>query len=116
MVFNIFANNRDDHVKNIAFIMNHDGEWSLSPAYDLTFSTGPGGEHSMTVDGEGRVPSIENIRNLGKKSGIKQNDVSLIIDQVRQVVDGWSEYAETVGVSETTMNTINDKIILNRYS
>ena len=54
MVFNIAAHNRDDHAKNFAFIMNPRGEWSLSPAYDLGFAPGPGGEHTMTVLGEGR--------------------------------------------------------------
>jgi len=54
MVFNILSCNRDDHVKNFSYLMNSSGEWALSPAYDITFSKGPGGEHSMTVDGEGR--------------------------------------------------------------
>lgn len=110
MVFNIFAYNRDDHVKNFSFIMNREGEWSLSPAYDLTFAEGPGGEHSMTVEGEGRSPSLENIHHLGKKSGLKKKDVTLIIDQIIQIVGNWSNYAETSGVGERTMKMINGKI------
>jgi serine/threonine-protein kinase HipA len=56
MVFNVACHNRDDHVKNFAFLMGPDGDWTLSPAYDLTHSAGPGGEHTMTVLGEGRSP------------------------------------------------------------
>jgi serine/threonine-protein kinase HipA len=110
MVFNILSNNRDDHVKNFSFIMNHEGAWSLSPSYDLTYAQGPGGEHSMTVDGEGRSPSRENIYSLGSKSGLKQKDVILIIDQVKQVVDNWPRYAELAGLSESTMDIIHKKL------
>lgn len=116
MVFNILANNRDDHVKNFSFIMNGEGEWSLSPAYDLTFGTGPGGEHSMTVDGEGRSPSIVNMYSLGEKSGLKKRDVTLIIDQVMQVLANWPEYAEIAGISERTMETIHTVLTSNQHS
>ncbi len=110
MVFNVFAHNRDDHVKNFAFIMDQKGEWSLSPAYDLTFSPGPGGEHSMTIDGEGKAPSRENIIRLGEKSGLNKKDLNLIIDEVAQAVTNWPQYAESAGVTQTTMKTIHDKI------
>nr|NJM04738.1 HipA domain-containing protein [Desulfobacula sp.] len=53
MIFNVMANNRDDHVKNFAFMIDTKKEWTLTPAYDLTFSKGPGGEHSMSIAGEG---------------------------------------------------------------
>lgn len=106
MVFNVFMNNRDDHVKNFAFIMNHEGEWALSPAYDLTFSTGPGGEHSMTIDGEGRTPTTTHIFNLGKKMGIKKGDISTIVDQVQETRREWPRYAEISGTTETTMERI----------
>ncbi|MEA1911440.1 MAG: type II toxin-antitoxin system HipA family toxin [Spirochaetota bacterium] len=114
MVFNIFTNNRDDHVKNFSFIMNSKGEWSLSPAYDLTFAVGPGGEHSMTVDGEGRSPSLENIYNIGEKSGLKKKNITLIIDQVLQTAATWPEYAEISGVSERTMEVIGSVLTENR--
>ncbi len=114
MVFNIITNNRDDHVKNFSFTMNRKGEWFLSPAYDLTFATGPGGEHSMTVDGEGRSPSMANIYHLGEKSGLKKKDISLIIDQVIQVTANWQEYAENAGVSGKTMEIIDSVLISNR--
>ncbi len=113
MVFNVFAHNRDDHVKNFAFIMDQKGGWSLSPAYDLTFSPGPGGEHSMTIDGEGKAPSRENIIRLGEKSGVNKKDLNLIIDEIAQVVINWPQYAKNAGVTKKTRRTIQDKIKLN---
>jgi serine/threonine-protein kinase HipA len=94
MTFNILSCNRDDHVKNFSYLMNNSGEWALSPAYDITFSKGPGGEHSMTVDGEGRSPSIKNIYSLGEKAGLKKNEVIQIIEEVSQAVNHWNVYAE----------------------
>ncbi len=110
MVFNIFANNRDDHVKNFAFIMNHKGEWSLSPAYDLIYSPGPGGEHSMTVLGEGKAPAKTDIYKIGEKHGIKKMTVGLIVDEVSEAVNGFQSYAQTAGVSKTTFKKVNAKI------
>ena len=69
MVFNILAHNRDDHVKNFAFILMPGSDWRLAPAYDLTFSPGPGGEHTMTVAGEGRQPGLEHILRIAEGAG-----------------------------------------------
>ncbi len=102
--FNVFAHNRDDHSKNFSFILNNQGEWQLSSAYDLTFSHGPHGEHSTTVMGEGRAPTIEHLKALGKKHGLKR--ALLLIEQVREAVFRWKTYAETAGVSERTLREI----------
>ncbi len=93
--------------------MDQKGEWILSPAYDLTFAPGPGGEHAMTIDGEGKSPARGNIMRLGEKSGLKKKDVNLIIDNITQIVSDWPKYAETAGVTKTTQKTIHDKIRLN---
>jgi len=107
MVFNVVANNRDDHVKNFAFIMNHTGEWSLSPAYDLIYSPGPGGEHSMTVLGEGKAPSKSDIYKVGEKHGIKKKTMGLIVDKVSDTANNFQTYAKTAGVSRSTIKKIN---------
>ena len=110
MVFNIFTNNRDDHVKNFAFIMNHQGEWSLSPAYDLIYSPGPGGEHSMTVLGEGKAPTKADIYKVGEKHGIKNKIIGLIVDEVSDAANNFQTYAKVAGVSKATFKKINAKI------
>jgi serine/threonine-protein kinase HipA len=111
MTFNILSCNRDDHVKNFSYLMNSSGEWALSPAYDITFSKGPGGEHSMTVDGEGRSPSIKNIYSLGEKAGLKKNEVIQIVEEVSQAVNHWNVYAEKAAVSEKSMEIIQQELI-----
>ena len=107
MVFNILANNRDDHVKNFGFLMDHEGKWSLSPAYDLVYSHGPGGEHSMTVSGEGKAPTETDIYKLSEKHGIKKNNAHLIVEQVSDAVNRFQTHALTAGVSKSTRNKIN---------
>ena len=66
-VFNVLAHNRDDHARKFSFIMERDGTWGLSPAYDLTYSQGPGGEHSTSVLGHGKATTREHLIALGKK-------------------------------------------------
>ena len=106
MVFNIFTNNRDDHVKNFAFIMDHEGEWTLSPAYDLIYSPGPGGEHSMTISGEGKSPAKSDIYGLGEKHGIGKQVIDRIVEQVSDAANRFITHAQSAGVSKATHNKI----------
>ncbi len=110
MVFNILAHNRDDHVKNFAFIMNHEGEWSLSPAYDLTYSPGPGGEHSMTVLGEGKTPKKSDVYSIGEKHGMKKREIGLIVEAVSDAVNRFQSHAQTAGVSKAIWKKIDADI------
>lgn len=103
--FNVFAHNRDDHSKNFSFLMDANGEWSFAPAYDLTFSFGPGGEHSALVMGEGRAPGKSHLMKLAKKFQIKK--AGEIIDQVQEVISQWTEFAREAEVGENSLRTIN---------
>lgn len=94
MVFNVYARNRDDHAKNHAFLMNADGRWILSPAYDLTFSSGPGGEHSVDIAGEGRSPDMKHLLTVSRQASISDQDARDVIDQVRTAIEGWQQFAE----------------------
>ena len=103
MVFNIFTGNRDDHVKNFSFIYNHkDLRWSPAPAYDLTFSEGPGGEHSMTIDGKGKNIKTDDILAVAKKADISQKTARNIIDQVKESLLKWKEIADIAGIPDRT--------------
>jgi len=95
-VFNLFTHNRDDHAKNFSFLLKKN-QWYLSPAYDLTFSFGPGGEHSTTYLGEGRIPTIEHLNLLAKKHNIK--NVSTMIQEVQEAVSMFEKFAKDVGLS-----------------
>jgi len=110
MVFNIIFNNRDDHVKNFAFIMDHDGNWSLSPAYDITYAIGPNGEHTMTVLGEGKAPRIQDVYKVCDNHSIKQKEIDVIIEQVIDASKKFSFYAEEYSLSAKMRKEIEVKI------
>lgn len=107
MVFNVATHNRDDHAKNFAFILNDQtGEWALSQAYDLTYSPGPGGEHTTTVLGEGKQPTREHCLKLAKNAGIKPTKAKAILDEVNDAVIRWSKFASKAGCSKTVTSSI----------
>ena len=102
--FNVFAHNRDDHGKNFSFLMNESGHWKLAPAYDLTFSYGPGRQHSTTILREGASPNIKHLLALGEMFGLK--DRKEVIEQVREVVSNWGQYAEEAGVTKASSTMV----------
>ncbi len=71
MMFNVRIGNKDDHSKNFSFVMNEDGEWKLSPAYDLTPSEGINGEHTALVNGKGANITDDDFKAVAKRFGIK---------------------------------------------
>ena len=72
MCFNVFAHNRDDHSKNFTYLYDEENDrWSLSPAYDLTYSNTYYGEHTTTVDGNGRNPGRKELLAVGIAAGLK---------------------------------------------
>lgn len=106
--FNVLAHNRDDHAKNFSFLLNERGEWGFAPAYDLTFSYGPGGEQSTMVMGEGKKPGVEQLQALGKKHGLK--NAPDILARVQKAVSRWKKHAEKAGVTGKSAAEIGKKI------
>jgi serine/threonine-protein kinase HipA len=109
-VFNVLSHNRDDHAKNFSFLMNELGQWTLSPAYDLTFSSGPGGEQSMTVTGEGRNPNISHLRALGGKAGFNHVMIDNIIERTKYALSQWESLSKEYGVLKDNINFIASKL------
>jgi serine/threonine-protein kinase HipA len=103
MLFNVLAHNRDDHGKNTSYIMNWDGEWSLAPAYDLTFSPGPGGHHTIAVHGETASPTWAGMLALARPAGIDEPTAVAILEQVREAVDAWPVEARAHEVDAGTI-------------
>lgn len=88
MCFNVFAHNRDDHSKNFSFLYDEDeNQWYLSPAYDLTYSSTYYGEHTTTVDGNGKNPGEKELLSVGRKAGMKEADCMKIIHRIRDCVN-----------------------------
>lgn len=106
--FNVFAHNRDDHSKNFSFLMDNNGNWSFAPVYDLTFSYGPGGEHSAVVMGEGKHPNKSHLLKLAKKFQLKKG--LEIVQEVADVISGWRTFAELAEVRTDSAKTINRKL------
>lgn len=111
-VFNVLSHNRDDHSKNFAFLMDAEGIWSLAPAYDLTFSASSQGYHSTACAGNYVDPGKKELLELASDLSINKSKV--IIDEVKGVVERWSEYAKLCGVLETSVKTIENSLMIIR--
>lgn len=109
-VFNVLAHNRDDHSKNFSYLLNDEGNWALSPAYDLTFSSGPRGEQSTLVMGEGSRPGLSHLRSLGEEAKIATARIEDIIDSTRAALSHWENLAGQYGVSASNIKLISSKI------
>lgn len=114
MVFNVRALNRDDHVRNHAFLMNAAAEWSLAPAYDVSFSAGPGGEHSISIAGDGRYPGKGAINEVARVAGIKPVRRDQIIDAVDSALCSWEEVAGNCGVPDFLIEDIGSEMVIAR--
>jgi serine/threonine-protein kinase HipA len=104
MVFNVLARNQDDHVKNIAFLIDREGAWSLAPAYDVIWSYKPGnpwlGFHQMSINGKRDAFTVADLRGVAGVAGLPRGRGEKILAEVSDAVSGWQEIAEEVGVDE----------------
>jgi serine/threonine-protein kinase HipA len=109
-VFNVVARNQDDHVKNIAFLMNKQGGWRLSPAFDLTYAMNPEGKwtnrHQMSINNKLDHFEREDLLALGQSAGIKKNQTNNMLEQAVQTVQNWPLYAARAGVPEDWVSKI----------
>jgi serine/threonine-protein kinase HipA len=107
---NVLACNRDDHLKNFAFLMDEKGVWRLAPLYDFTFHTGPNGWQTLSVAGEGENPRKEHLVKLAEQVDLRPRDAREIIDQTRHAVAGFNKLARAAGVSKTTLARVNARL------
>jgi len=100
MVFNVIARNQDDHTKNIAFVMTQDGQWKLSPAFDVTYSHNPSGRwtnrHQMSIAGKRDGFTRDDLLAVGQSIRLKSAD--RVIDEVTDAVSRWPEFARQANV------------------
>jgi len=101
--FNVVARNQDDHVKNIAFLMQPDGRWSLAPAYDLTYSFNPQGSwtrrHQMSINGKTDGFEFADFEQLARTASMKRGRAAEIFQEVGASVARWPEFAAAVGIA-----------------
>ena len=113
-VFNVLFNNRDDHCKNFSFRMDSTRHWKVSPAYDLTFSSGPGGEHQMDVCGEGRSITRAKLLELCRTGGLNEAWGSTVVDRITQVAGTFKQTATVHSIRKTTVQFMTSAIEANR--
>lgn len=116
MVFNIVARNQDDHVKNIAFLMDRRGQWSLAPAYDVTWSYNPTGDwtsaHQMTLNGKRDGFTLSDFEACAEVALLKRGEARRIIQEVKRAVSRWRDYADEVGVDPQQRDGIQETLRL----
>ena len=108
MAFNVAATNNDDHAKNISFLADSHGHWSLAPAYDLTFAFNPTGEwtnqHQMSINGKFRGIGYDDLMTAADRFSVQRAKQSLT--NIHTALDSWSEYARQAGIPSKQADTI----------
>ncbi|AXH16475.1 hypothetical protein CP985_14140 [Malaciobacter mytili LMG 24559] len=100
MIFNILIFNFDDHAKNFAYLMDKDGNWKISPAYDITYSKGLAKQHTTTVSGKGLRIKRHEVLEIAARQTIKNTKAKMIIEDCIRAVVGFKELAYEVGLDE----------------
>jgi serine/threonine-protein kinase HipA len=117
MVFNIVGRNQDDHVKNIAFLMDKAGNWSLAPAYDMTYSFNPDGAwtstHQMTLNGKRDGFVRDDFDACARSASMKRGQATKILADVVNVFANWKNYANRAGVDDRTRTQVQNALRLN---
>lgn len=117
MVFNVMATNYDDHTKNFSFMLKQNGRWQLAPAYDVCYSYDPTNvwvnQHTLSINGKHKNLTKADLLTIAKANSIKKGEK--IIDEIRETVSNWMDYAERVSVSEGLSKRINDNLVALKF-
>ena len=113
MVFNLLANNTDDHNKNFSFLMDEQGRWSLSPAYDMTYIFNTGGflpetRHCLMIRGKYTDITLDDVMQLAEENGIRK--AGSIIHQVVEAIKDFRQFALKHGAKERWINAIENTL------
>lgn len=105
-VFNVLMHNRDDHSRNFAYRMNAERRWQLSPAFDLTFSEGPRGQHATSVAGEGQAPTRAHLMHVAQRGGLNAKQAEKTIAHWLEVVDSLPRLAADLPIRRATLTLL----------
>ena len=101
-ILNVTIRNQDDHTKNIAFLMNKMGVWSLAPAFDVVYAYNPQGdwtnEHQMSLNGKTDNFSMDDLFAFGAFTDLKKHEVRRIVDEINESTEQWPRFCEIAGV------------------
>jgi serine/threonine-protein kinase HipA len=114
MVFNVMAQNCDDHTKNFAFLMNQSGGWKLAPAYDVCHAYRPGSDwvsqHALSINGKRQGITRDDLLEVGRRMNVKK--ASAIVQQIAETVVKWHNYAEQVKVEAKLRDAIGETLLI----
>ncbi len=105
-IFNVIMHNRDDHSRNFALRMDEQGMWKLSPAFDLTYSFGPGGEHSTSVAGHGKHITRAQLMHVAKAGGISAQVANRCVNEWLSNAQGIAMLLKELPIRRTTLNDL----------
>ncbi len=110
MVFNVISRNQDDHTKNISFLMDKNGNWKLSPAYDVIYSYNPKGEwtnqHQMTINGKRDEFTLKDLYKVGADQRI--DSYRSIAKDISDVISTWPKIAKELDIKKSYIDEIRD--------
>ena len=112
MVFNYLGSNRDDHAKNFSFLMDGTGRWFVSPAYDLSYSSGDQGLHAMSAAGKRRNLTLKDFENIADNFDIK--NWGNIVEKTKEALGSWQEIAGMYEVPKKYIKNIQERIVENK--
>jgi serine/threonine-protein kinase HipA len=117
---NVLARNHDDHVKNIAFLMNKQGRWRLSPAFDIAYSYNPSGvwtsRHQMSLNGKRDDFQLDDLLAFANAAGLKKARTMVLLREIAASVQNWSNYAAAAGVSASDRGRIENTFRLHVFA
>ncbi len=117
-LFNVIARNHDDHVKNFSFLMDKEGKWKISPAYDVNYSYSPGGTwtnvHQSSINSKFDNFTRNDLLNLGKTFGIKK--ANHILDEILTAVNQWSKIATEIDIPKKEIEARNKVLRVNNFN
>ncbi len=117
-LFNIIARNHDDHVKNFSFLMNKEGKWQISPAYDITYQYKDGGTwtnvHQSSINGKFDNFTRNDLLSFGKAFGIKK--ANYILEEIITVVSQWSKIAKEIDIPKKEIESISSNLRINNFN
>lgn len=103
MVFNVLSGNQDDHAKNHSFVMNKEGQWDLSPAYDISPTFGYG--HQMDINFKDKGVTHDDLMVMAERFDIK--DPKKILHGQIEVLHGFTGYAKDLGLGQGKIDEIS---------
>lgn len=114
--FNVLMHNRDDHSKNLSFLLDGNNEWKLAPPFDLTYCTGYNGEHFMDVAGEGRHPGRDHIIAVGREGGLSAIESNRLLAELLETLtpDVFRQAATELPIRKATVARVAKAIEANR--